>query len=191
VAVSGVVDQEVTVAKETGEIVLSMQDLREVASFAAESAQEVLEIFERAHPADPRPRDAIDAAWTFARGGARGKTLRDTAWASHKAAQDADTAPAGDAARAALCAASAAYLHPLADAHQVKHILGAAAHAARAAELIAGGDRDVGAEHIEHARRRATPAVVEVLKRYPAAPPGGGRVGELLRDLDEALRGRF
>ena len=73
------------------------------------------------------------------------------------------------------CAASAAYLHPLADAHQVKHILGAAAHAARAAELIAGDDRDVGAEHIEQARRRATPAVVEVLKRYPAAPPGGGR----------------
>jgi hypothetical protein len=166
-----VVDEEVTVAKETGEIVLSMQDLREVASYAAESAQEVLEIFERAHPADSRPRD--------------------TAWASHKAARDADTAPAGDAARAAMCAASAAYLHPLADAHQVKHILGAAAHAARVAELIAGGDRDVGAEHIEHARRRATPAVVEVLKRYPAAPPGGGRVGELLRDLDEALRGRF
>src|SRR5687768_1299646 len=101
-----------------------MQELREVASYAAESAQEVLEIIERAHPADPRPRDAIDAAWTFARGGKRGKTLRDTAWASHKAARDADTAAAGDAARAAMCAASAAYLHPLADAHQVKHILG-------------------------------------------------------------------
>lgn len=42
----------------------------------------------------------------------------------------------------------------------------------------------------EHVRRRATPAVVDVLKRYPAAPPSGGRVGELLRDLDEALRGR-
>jgi hypothetical protein len=41
---------------------------------------------------------------------------------------------------------AAAYLHPLADAHQVKHILGAAAHAARAAELVAGDDRDVGAE---------------------------------------------
>src|SRR5919199_208334 len=65
-----------------------------------------------------------------------------------------------------------------------------AAHAARAAELVAGGDRDVGADHIEQARRRAAPAVVDVLKRYPAAPPGGGRVGELLRDLDEALRGR-
>ncbi len=90
-----------------------------------------------------------------------------------------------------MCAASAAYLHPLADAHQVKHILGAAAHAARAVELMAGDDRAVGAEHIEQALRRATPAVVDVLKRYPAAPPGGGRVGELLRDLDKALRSRF
>jgi len=179
------------VANESGAIVLSLQDLREVTRYAAESAQEVLEVFERAHPADSRPRDAIDAAWTFARGGERGKTLRDAAWAAQKAARDADTAAAGDAARAALCAASAAYLHPLADAHQVKHILGAAAHAARAAELIAGDNRDVGAEHIEQARRRAAPAVVDVLKRYPAAPPGGGRVGELLRALDEALRGCF
>jgi hypothetical protein len=181
----------VPVANETSEIVLSMQDLREVTRYAAERAREVLEIFERAHPADSRPRDAVDAAWTFARGGERGKTLRDTAWAAQKAARDADTAAAADAARAAMCAASAAYLHPLADAHQVKHILGAAAHAARAVELLAGDDRNVGAEHIEQARRRATAAVVEVLRRYPAAPPGGGRVGELLRDLDTALRRRF
>jgi hypothetical protein len=109
----------VTVANETGGIVLSMQDLREVTGYAAVSAQEALEIFESAHPADPRPRDAIDAARKFARGGERGKTLRDTAWAALKAARDADTAAAGDAARAAMCAASAAYLHPLADAHQM------------------------------------------------------------------------
>src|ERR671933_1399263 len=181
----------VPVANETSKIVLSNQELREVTSYAAESAQEVLEIFERAHPADSRPRDAVEAAWTFARGGERGKSLRDTAWAAQKAAQDADTAAASAAARAAMCAASAAYLHPLADAHQVKHILGAAAHAARAAELLAGADRDVGADHIERARRRATPVLVDVLSRYPAAPPGGGRVGELLRDLDAALRNRF
>ena len=183
----------VPVAHEPREIVLSMQDLREVAQYAAECAQEALETFERVHPADTRPREAIDAACAFARGGKRGKTLRDTAWAALKAARDADTADttaAGDAARAAMCAASAAYLHPLADAHQVKHILGAAAHAARAAELIAGDDREVGAMHIEHARGRARPAVVDVLKRYPAAPAGGGRVGELLRDLDDALRSR-
>src|SRR5919202_5965800 len=136
----------VPVANETGAIVLSMPDLREVAGYAAESAQEVLAIFERAHPADSRPRDAIDAAWTFARGGQRGKALRDAAWAALKAARDADTAAAGEAARAAMCAASAAYLHPLADAHQVQHSLGAAAHAARAAARIAGDDREVGAE---------------------------------------------
>jgi len=179
------------VANNSSEIVLSIQDLRAVTSYATERAQEVLEIFETAHPADSRPRDASDAAWTFARGGKRDKTLRDTAWAAHKAARDADTAPAGEAARAAMLAASAAYLHPLPDAHQVKHILGAAAHAARATELLAGDGRAAGAAHLEHARRRATPAVVEVLRRYPAAPPGGGRVGELLRDLDEVLRGRF
>ncbi|MGR6964631.1 putative immunity protein [Geodermatophilus sp. URMC 61] len=175
----------------TREIVLSAQDLREVTGYAAGSAQEVLKVFERARPADSRPRDAVDAAWAFARGGERGKSLRDAAWAAHRAARDAGTAAAGDAARAAMCAASAAYLHPLADAHQVKHILGAAAHAARAAELVSGGDRGAGAAHLERARRRATPAVVGVLRRYPAAPPGGGRVGELLRDLDEALRSRW
>jgi hypothetical protein len=179
------------VANESSEVVLSKQDLRQVTSYAAESAQEVLEIFARAHPADPRPRDAIDAAWAFARGGERGKSLRDAAWAANRAAREAATTAAGEAARAAMCAASAAYLHPLADAHQVKHILGAAAHAARASELMAGDDRDVGADHIEQARLRATPGVVDVLSRYPAAPPGGGRVGELLRGLDAALRGRF
>jgi hypothetical protein len=83
------------VASRTSEIVLSMEDLREVTGYAAESAQEVLEIFERAYPSDLRPREAIDAAWTFARGGKRGKTLRDAAWASHKAAQDAVNAAAG------------------------------------------------------------------------------------------------
>lgn len=179
------------VANETSEIVLSMQDLREVTGYAAESAQEVLEIFERACPGDSHPRGGDCGAWTFARGGKRGKTLRDTAWAALSAARDADTAAAGDAAPAAMSAVSAAYLHPLAKAHQIKHILEAAAHAARAAELIAGDDRAVGAERMERALRRATPAVVDVLKCYPTAPPGGGRVRELLRDLDEALRSRF
>jgi hypothetical protein len=178
----------VPVANGATGIVLTKQELRAVTGYAAGSAQEVLEIFERVHPADPRPREAVDAAWAFARGGERGKLLRDTAWAALRAAHEAGAAAAGHAARAAMSAASAAYLHPLADAHQVKHILGAAAHAARALELTAGDDRDVGADHIEHARRRTTPVVLDVLSRYPAAPPGGGRVGELLRELDEALR---
>ncbi|MFJ8085652.1 putative immunity protein [Streptomyces sp. NPDC096205] len=173
---------------DAGEIVLSKQDLREVAAFAAACAQAVLGIFEADQPDDPRPRDAVGAAWEFARGGERGKSLRDTASAALKAAKAADTAAAREAAWAAMSAAGAAYLHPLAKATQVRHILGAGAHAARAAELVAGDDRSVGAESLAQTVHRATPVVVEVLKRFPAAPDGGGRVGELIRRLDADLR---
>lgn len=175
-------------AGEASGIALSKQDLREVAAFAAACAEVVLDVFESDQPDDSRPRDAIDAAWEFARGGERGKALRDTAWAALKAAKNADSEAAREAARAAMAAAGSAYLHPLAKATQVKHILGAGAHAARAAELVADDDRSVGAEHIERMLRRATPAVVDVLARFPAAPGGGGRVGELIRALDSGLR---
>jgi hypothetical protein len=173
---------------EAGELALSKLELREIARYAAECAETVVAIFEADQPGDPRPRAAIDAALTFARGGERTKALRDSAWAANKAAREAVTAAACDAARAAGHAAAAAYLHPLARSHQVKHILGSAAHAARAAERIAGDDRSVGAARVEQARRHATATVVAVLKRYPEAPLSGGRVGELLRDLDTALR---
>ncbi|WEH13184.1 putative immunity protein [Streptomyces sp. VNUA24] len=172
------------------EIVLSTQDLREVTAFAAACAEAVLALFEADRPDDSRPRDAVRTAWEFARGGERGKSLRETAWAALKAAKTADTAAAREAAWAAMSAAGAAYLHPLPKATQVKHILGAAAHAARAAELVAGDDRNVGAEYVEQAVHRATPVVVDVLRRFPVAPSGGGRVGELIRMLDADLRAR-
>lgn len=165
-------------------IVLTLPELRAVAGFASACAEDVLTIFEEARPGDPRPREALDAARVFAAGGARTKAQRLTALAAMRAARDSDTEAAGAAARAAMCAASAAYLHPLAQADQVKHILGAAAYATRAAELTG---RDAAAPAREFASR-ATPVVVEVLRRYPAAPPGGGRVGQLIRDLDAALR---
>jgi hypothetical protein len=170
------------------ELALSTQDLRDVTAFAAGCAELVLEIFETAQQDDSRPRDAINEAWKFARGGKRGKSLRDTAWAALNAAKSAETAAAREAARAAMSAAGAAYLHPLAKASQVKHILGAGAYAARAAELVAGDDPAVGVQHIEQAVGRATPSVVDVLKRFPEAPAGGGRVGELIRMLDADLR---
>ncbi|GAA2937314.1 putative immunity protein [Kitasatospora cinereorecta] len=173
---------------DASEIDLSKQDLREVTAFAAVCAEAVLEIFEADQPDDSRPRDAVGAAWEFARGGERGRSLRDTASAALKAAKCADTAAAREAAWSAMSAAGAAYLHPLAKATQVKHILGAGAYAARAAELVAGDDRSVGAETLEQVVHRATPAVVAVLRRYPTAPTGGGRVGELIRALDAGLR---
>ncbi|MGW4687354.1 putative immunity protein [Streptomyces sp. NPDC004244] len=173
---------------EASEIVLSKQDLRGGTAFAAACAEVVLGIFEADQPDDSRPRQAVGAAREFARGGERGKSLRDTASAALKAAGSAGTAAAREAAWAAMSAAGAAYLHPLAKATQVKHILGAAAYAARAAELVAGDDRSVGAEHLRRAVQRANPVVVDVLRRFPAAPVGGGRVGELIRTLDADLR---
>ncbi|CAA9539222.1 MAG: hypothetical protein AVDCRST_MAG59-655, partial [uncultured Thermomicrobiales bacterium] len=117
--------------------------------------------------------------------------LRDAAWAAQRASHDAreeGQAAASEAARAAVAAAGAAFLHPLVKAAQVKHILGSAVHAARACELAAGSDPAVGAERIARAKALAPPAVADVLRRYPAAPPGGGRVGDLMRRLDASLR---
>ena len=173
---------------EAGKVELSAQDLRVVARYAAESAQEVLSIFEASDPGDRRPRAAVEAAWIFVEGAERTKLQRTSAFAAHAAAREATTEAARNAARAAGHAAAAAYLHPFAKSTQVRHILGAAAHAAHAAELAAGGDRSVGAAQIEHARQRTTPALVAVLRRYPAAPSSGNRVTELMSALDTALR---
>lgn len=128
-------------------IELAMPELREVAAFAAACARDVLAIAESQRPDDPRPRAAVDAAQAFTDGAERTKALRDAAWAAQKAAGEAREAghPAvAEAARAALAAAGAACLHPLAKATQVKHILGSAAHAARAFELAAGDDNAIG-----------------------------------------------
>lgn len=172
-------------------IELSMPELREVTAYAVACAAPALAIFERDNGDDPRPRDALGEARNFAAGGKRNKALRVAALAAHRAAKAArgmEQEAAADAARAAGHAAASAYLHPLANAHQVIHILGSAVHAARAIELDAGDDRAVGAGYIETAIGLASPGVVRVLKRYPNAPSGGHRVGELLRKLDASLR---
>ncbi len=174
------------------EIELAADELRAVAAYAVTCAEPALAIFERDRPGDGRPRAAIEAARTFAEGAPRIKAIRDAAWAAQRAfqeARDAGRDAAGEAARAALAAASAPYLHPLAKATQVLHILGAAAHAARALELDAS-DAAVGEEYLAKARELAGPVVVDVLARYPAAPPGRGRTGELARRLDAWLRDR-
>jgi hypothetical protein len=182
---------------EPGGLELTMDELRVVARFAVQSAEDVLTVFEQHHPDDRRPRAAVEAAWAFVGGANRTKLQRVTSLDAHRAAKDATTEAAKHAAHAAGDAASAAYLHPPAAvqgwassvrASQVGHILRAAAHAARAAELCAGGDPGVGDERIERARRRATPVLVDVLGRYPAAPVGKSRVAQLMKSLDTSLR---
>jgi hypothetical protein len=171
-----------------GDFALTLDELRVVARYAAESALGVLAIFETNDPQDKRPRDAIAAAMTFADGAPRTALQRVTSLDAHRAAREVSDEAARHAARAAGDAASAAYLHPLAKATQVGHILRAAANAARAAELRAGNDATVGEGMIERARARATPVVIDVLRRYPSAPAGRSRVAHLMAALDRALR---
>lgn len=172
----------------TGDFELTHDELRVVARYVAESAQDVLALFENACPGDPRPRAALDAAWEFVDGARRTRLQRITSLDAHRAAKVAPTEISRLAAQAAGDAASAAYLHPLANAHQVGHILRAAANAARIAEVEAGDDPAVGHEMVEHARERATPALIDVLRRYPAAPTGKSRVAQLMAALDASLR---
>ncbi len=148
-------------------IKLDEGELREIALYAADCAQHVLPIFENDEPSDARQREAIDAAPTFA-WCRRTAALRARAGAAYTAAaREAGSPAATDAARAASHAAAAAYLHPKASAHQVKHVLGAAAHAARAAELAAGGDPEVGAQYLRWAMQHTPAALRTVLRRYP------------------------
>lgn len=173
-----------------GDLELTLDELRAVARYAADAAAEVLPVFEAACPDDPRPRAALDAARVFAGGAPRTRLQRVTSMDAHRAAADAPTETARLAAQAAGDAASAAYLHPIAKAHQVAHLLRASANAARIAELAAGDDPAAGLAAVERARALATPTVVEVLRRYPPAPAGRCRPAVLMAALDAALRGR-
>ena len=172
----------------SGDFELTTDELRAVAGFASACAEPALVIFRRERPDDPRPAAALDAARAFAEGAPRSRLQRTASADAHRAAREAPTPAAGHAATAAGDAAAAAYLHPLAKATQVRHILGSAAHAARAAELARGDDPVVAEYVVVAAAARAQPVVVDVLTRYPRAPKGRTRVAVLMERLDGLLR---
>ncbi|GAC66659.1 putative immunity protein [Gordonia soli] len=169
---------------------LTYDELRAVARFAVESAQTVLPVFEEARPDDGRPRAAIDAAHEFISGARRSRLQRLTSIDAHRAAAEAPSIPARLAARAAGDAGAAAYLHPIARATQVGHILRASACAALVAELVRPEKPDVADKTLRDIAVYADPLVVEVLRRYPPAVPGGERLAQLMSRLDGLLRAR-
>lgn len=172
----------------SGDFNLTMDDLRTVTRYVVMHAEDVLDVFEQAVPDDPRPRAAIESARIFINGVNRSKLQRVASLDAHRAARSAPSEAARLAARSAGDAASAAYLHPIADARQVGHILRAAASAAYIGELTAGGDRNIGSALLERSRQRATAALSDVLRRYPHSPHGRSRVSQLMHSLDRSLR---
>ena len=165
---------------------LSMEDLRAVAAFNLACALQVIDLFEAVKPHDARPRDALAAAEGFVRGGPRSRAQRISAPAAHRASKEVSGA-ASHAAMAAGDAAASVYLHPLADAAQVGHILRGPSHGVLALEARA-------VEPLTRAAAAAailewsTPAVAEVLCRYPSAATRDRATAEVLWFLDVQVR---
>lgn len=167
---------------------LSLDSLRVIGGWSAESAERALPLFEACAATDSRPREAIAGIREFAGGGKRVARLRTLAVAAHAAAREVGDPAAAAAARAAGSAAASAYTHPLADVHQTKHVVGAAAYSALAIELDRGGDLAIGDAEVRWAIERAPSAVREVLLEMPAREPGKSRLDTLLYELDSGIR---
>ena len=170
---------------------LTLETLRAIGGWAANCAERALSVFETRSGRDSRPRAAIEGIREFAGGGKRVARLRSLAIEAHAAAREAGDPAAAAAARAAGPAAASAYTHPLADVHQTKHIVGAAAYAALALELDQAGDQSVGNAEVRWAIEHAPWEACEVLLQMPARPAGKTRLETLLYKLDAGMRARI
>jgi hypothetical protein len=111
---------------------LDAQEHSSLACWAADCAEHVLPVFERACPGDDRPRKALHAARAWAGGETRVGEACAAALAAHAAARETDDPAARAAARAAGQAA--------ATAHVTHHASHAATYATTAASLARVGD---------------------------------------------------
>ena len=107
---------------------LTDSDHRLLALWAACCAEHVLDLFESARPADPRPRQAIEQARAWAHGAITMSQARTAAGHANAAARDLS----GAARHAAYAAGQAAAV-----AHVAAHELGAAAYAIKAVRAAA------------------------------------------------------
>ncbi|MGW1342573.1 putative immunity protein [Kribbella sp. NPDC002412] len=164
---------------------LTDEDRRAITQFAVDCAERALPLFEAAAPGDTRPREAIEAARDYANGGERSKRQRSAAWAAQKAAGEVDDPAAKYAARAAVGAAGAPYIHDLESPHQLNHVLGPAVAMAQAYQLATD---EPGDSQIDWAIDHASAAVRDVVRHWPAREPSRSRVGLLTHRLDSGLR---
>lgn len=165
---------------------LSMDDLRAVTAFNLGCALQVIDLFESAKPHDARPREALVAARGFVLGGPRSHAQRVSAPAAHRASKEV-VAAASHAAMVAGDAAASAYLHPLADAAQVGHILRGPSYCVLALEAR-DNDPLTRADAVAAVLGEATPVLIEVLCRYPSAAARGKAVANVMSHLDAQLR---
>ncbi|MCJ0700621.1 putative immunity protein [Frigoribacterium sp. CFBP 13712] len=166
---------------------LSEGDRRLVAAWAADCAERVLPLFEAEAPNDDRPRDGIARARAFSRGELDAAREIRRRFVAGRAAQSARS-PAGKAA--AWSAGQAAGV-----AHMGAHALGAAAYAAKAAELASpsGGETEVQWQ-VQHMSRSVRTALrtLPLLGEDSSGPLGpgllaSGVLGETIHALQRTL----
>ena len=155
---------------------------------ARESLEVAMISFDRAVDDDcPNiARAALSASDAYLAGGTRNSALRMAAMDAFRVAQTIERGPMFHAIHAASAAAGAAFLHPpggSTDAHQTKHILGAAVHYVL---CIDASGRDAMAALVSVVQR--TPdAIKELLRMYPEPVGGKQRYGSVLRLLYQAI----
>lgn len=176
--------------RESRYFTLTLESLRAIGGWAADCAERALPVYESRVDSDARPRAAIEGIRGFAGGGRRTARLRTLALEAHAAAREAGDPAAAAAARAAGTAAASAYTHPLADVHQTKHVVGAAAYAALALELDHGGDPVAANGEVRWAIERAPFEAGAVLLQMPAREAGKSRLDTILYELDAGIRAR-
>lgn len=131
---------------------LTNTDHRLLALWAATCAEHVLPLFEAAQPADPRPRQAIEAARAWTRGELKMMEARALGGHAMGAARDLR----GAARFAGYAAGQAAVV-----AHVAAHELGAAAYAIKAARAAApeGTGEDAGRQECRWQRDQLPDAI--------------------------------
>jgi len=130
-----------------------------MAAWAADCAEHVLPLFERACQ-DDRPRKAIAVARSWARGEVSVGAARDAAVAAHAAAREADDESAVAAARSAA--------HAVATAHMADHCLGPVYYALKAIKATDGSEEAESCWQMEHLPEAIRPLIESGLKRkYP------------------------
>ena len=169
---------------------LSPAVLRESVSFSVMLARESLDVASNAADKsivmDQATTAALDAAAAYIAGGTRNVALRKASMDAFRIAQTIERGPMFHAIHAASAAAGAAFLHPPGggtDAHQTKHILGAAVHYVLCHE--ASGRDSMAA--LDSVVQRIPDAIKELLRMYPEPVAGKQRYGAVLVMLYQAI----
>lgn len=148
----------------------SREDQITMATWAADCAERVLPLFERAYPGDDRPRSAIEVCRTWVLTGVfRMTEIRGASLAAHAAARDAEE---GSAAQYAARAAGQA----VATAHVPQHAYGGAYYALKAVAAAdpANAVVNVAREWEWQAERLAEGLREEIMGRIVVLKHGGG-----------------